>query len=74
MVRRKQIRLLSMRMQIRSLASLGGSGTGIALSYDIGLRRSLEPALLWYRPAAVALIQPLTWELPYAMGAVLKSK
>lgn len=28
----------------------------------------------WYRSAAVALIQPLGWELPYAAGAALKSK
>ena len=25
-------------------------------------------------PAAAALIQPLAWELPYAVGAVLKKK
>ena len=29
---------------------------------------------LWLRPATVALIGPLTWELPYAAGAALKSK
>ena len=29
---------------------------------------------LWCRPAVVALIRPLAWELPYAMGAALKSK
>ena len=28
----------------------------------------------WHRPAAVAQIQPLTWELPYTMGAALKRK
>ena len=27
---------------------------------------------LWCRPAAVALIRPLAWELPYAMGSALK--
>ena len=26
------------------------------------------------QPAAIALIQPLAWELPYAAGAALKSK
>ena len=26
---------------------------------------------LWCRPAAAALIQPLAWELPYAMGVAL---
>ena len=29
---------------------------------------------LWHRLAAAASIQPLAWELPYAMGAALKSK
>ena len=27
---------------------------------------------LWCRPAAVAPIRPLAWELPYATGAALK--
>ena len=27
---------------------------------------------LWHRSAAVAPIRPLAWELPYAMGIVLK--
>ena len=29
---------------------------------------------LWCRPAAVAPIQPLAWELPYATAEALKSK
>ena len=29
---------------------------------------------LWHRPAAAARIQPLTWELLYAIGVALKSK
>ena len=29
---------------------------------------------LWYRPAATAPIQPLAWELPYAVGAAKKKK
>ena len=29
---------------------------------------------LWRRPAATAVIQPLAWELPYAMVAALKSQ
>ena len=35
-----------------------------------------DPMLLWlwHRLADVALIQPLAWELPYAMGSALKSK
>ena len=28
--------------------------------------------MLWCRPAAAALIQPLTWEPPYAMGVAPK--
>ena len=33
-----------------------------------------DPVLpwLWYMPAATALIQPLAWEPPYAMGIALK--
>ena len=29
---------------------------------------------LWHRQAAAAQIQPLAWELSYAMGVALKSK
>ena len=29
---------------------------------------------LWCRPAAAVLIQPLTWELPYAAGVALKKR
>ena len=29
---------------------------------------------LWHRTAAVAPVQPLAWELPYAIGAALKSQ
>ena len=34
----------------------------------------MDPVLLWlcHRPAAVAPIQRLAWELPYATGAALK--
>ena len=38
----------------------------------VGHRRNSDPALLWHRPAAAALILPLAWESPYAMGAALK--
>ena len=39
-------------------------------------RGGLDLALLWlwHRLAAVGLIQPLDWELPYALGVALKSK
>ena len=41
-----------------------------------GCRLGLDPSLLWLgcRPAAVALIGPRAWELPYALGAALKRK
>ena len=43
-------------------------GSGIALSCGVGCRRRLDLMLLWLwgRPAAVAPVQPLVWELPYA--------
>ena len=44
------------------------------MSYGVGQRCGLDPVLLWLWPAAVALIRPLAWELPYAMGTALKSK
>ena len=45
------------------------------MSCGVGRRHSSDPALLWLwrRPAAVAQIQPLAWETPYAAGAALKS-
>ena len=53
-----------------------GQGFGVPVSCSAGRRHSLDPALLWLwcRPAAVAPIRPLAWELPYAAGAALKSK
>ena len=42
----------------------------------MGHRCSLDPALLWLwcRLAPAAPIQPLAWELPYAMGVAIKTK
>ena len=44
------------------------------MSCGVGLRHSLDLALLWLwrRLAAVAPIGPLAWEPPYAVGAALK--
>jgi len=41
------------------------------VSCGVGCRRGSDPALLWLwrRPVAVAPIQPLAWEPPYAAGA-----
>ena len=76
MAQRKQTRLVSMRMLVPFLASLSGSGIQHAVSYGVDARRGSDPTLLWLwcRPAAVAPIRPLAWELPYASGAALKSK
>ena len=50
-----------MKLQVRSLASLSGL-------------RIWHCRELWCRPAATALMQPLAWEPPYAVGVALKSK
>ena len=44
------------------------------MSSGVGHRQGSDPALLWLwcRPAATALIQPLAWEPPHAVGAALK--
>ena len=46
------------------------------MSCEEGHRCCLDPALLWLwcRLAAMASIQPLAWELPYAAGMALKRK
>ena len=53
-------------MWVRSLALL----SGIAISCSVGRRFGSDPALLclWCRPPATALIQPLAWEPPCAVG------
>ena len=46
------------------------------MSCCVGCRCGSDPVLLWLwcRPTAVALIRPLAWEPPYAVGTTLKSK
>ena len=46
------------------------------MSYGIGCRHGSDLVLLWlwYRLAAVAPIQLLAWEPPYATGVAIKSK
>ena len=46
------------------------------MNCGVDLRGGWDPALLWLwcKPAAIALIRPLAWEFPYAMGAALKRK
>ena len=50
--------------------------SSVAVSCGVGHRFGLDLAFLWLwcRPASVAVIQPLAWELPYATGVALKSK
>ena len=45
------------------------------MTCGVGHRRGSDLALLWlwFRPAAAALIQVLTWEFPHAEGAAVKS-
>ena len=47
---------------------------GVAVSCGVGCRRGLDLVLLWLwrKPAAIAPIQTLAWEVPYATGAALK--
>ena len=49
-----------------------GRGSGITVS--CGVASDLALLWLWGRPAAVAPIQPLVWELPDASVVALKSK
>ena len=49
---------------------------GSGVNYGAGRRQGSDLVLLWLwsRSAAVALIQPLVWELPHAPGMALKRK
>ena len=51
-------------------------GSSVATNCGVGRRRvsDLELLWLWCTLAAVALIQPLLWEPPYAVGVALKRK
>ena len=71
MAQRKRIRLGTMRLRVRSLASLS-----VAMSCGIGRRCGSDLALLWLwrRPATTTRIRPLAWKTPYAMGAALKGQ
>ena len=52
-----------------------GQGSGVAVSCGIGRGWGSDPKLLWLwrRPAAVALIGPLAWEPPFALGVALEN-
>ena len=61
-------------MWVRSLASPSGLRIWHCVSWGVGHRRGSDLLLpwLWCRPAAMAPIQPLVWELPYAAGVTVK--
>ena len=75
MVQWKQIQLGTMRLQVRSLASLSGLRTQCCFELWCRLQTRLGPLLLWLwcRLAATAPIRPLAWEPPYAAGAAQKN-
>ena len=57
----KWIRLVSMRVQVPSLVSLGGRGSGIAMSCGEGYRYGSDPMLLWlwlWLAAVALMIRP----------------
>ena len=76
MAQQKWIWLASMRTQVQSLALLNGLRISVAVSCGIGHSWSWDPVLLWLwlwcRPVTTALIRPLAWELPCAVGSALK--
>ena len=60
MEQQKRIQLGTMRLRVRSLASLRGLRIWHCCGHGVGCRCGLDPALLWLwcRPAATALIDP----------------
>ena len=63
-----------MKLQVRSLALLIGLKIRRCRELWCRLQTQLRSALLWLwrRSVATALIRPLGWEPPYAVGAALK--
>ena len=72
----KGIRLVTTRLWVQSLASLSGFRIQVGVSCGVGCRHGSDLVWLWlwYRPAAVALMQPVAWEPPHAADVALKSK
>ena len=70
----KRIQLETMRLWVRSLASLSVSRIQRCCELWCRSQMRLDPAALlwlWCRPAAAALILPLAWEPPCAAGVAL---
>ena len=64
----KRILLGTTRLRVGSLASLSGLGIWCCRELWYRLQMQLRSHI------AVALVQPLAWEHPYATGEALKSK
>ena len=66
----------TMRLRVRSLPLLSGLGTQRCRELRRRSQARLGPALLWlwHRLAAVAPIQPLAWEPPYAAGVAVQKR
>ena len=62
-----------MKVQVRSQALLSGLGFDAAVSYSVDCTCGSDPELLWLwcRLVAIAPIQPLAWEPPYAASTAL---
>ena len=76
MAQQKEIWPVSMRIWVQSMVLHSGKRAGIAMICGVGHRRGLDPTLLWLwcRPAAIALIRPLAWKPPCAVGVAIKYK
>ena len=63
-------------MWVQSLALLSGLRSGVAVSCGVGRRHGSDLVWMWlgYRLAAIALIQSLAWELPYATDTAPKTQ
>ena len=76
MAQQKQIQLGTMKLPVPSRASLSGLKIQpcreLSCRSQMQLRSGIAVAVAW--SAAVAPIQPLAWELSYAMGVALKRK
>ena len=83
-----RLRTLQSVCEVQSRALLGGFKNPVLLQaaawvedvaqiwYCCGCGIAVAMVLLWlwHRPAAAAMIRPLAWELPYAVGVALKKK
>ena len=76
MAKRKRTQLGTMNCGFDLWPRSVGQGARIAVSCGVGRRHGSGLVLLglWCRPAAVAVIRPLAWELPHAMGAAPKGQ